>query len=234
MALDPVRRRVLWIEVAVVLSFFVLPATWGSWMAYMDPRMPPDHEPWVYVVGRIVHYTSIVPIALFVAWGSGDGLAHFGLRRLPWWQLLSASLAALVATIIVRGHVADWLSSIAPDLRLQSLRTLRVNENPSTRLSHPAIASGLFAIGAFCEEFIMRGYLITRLRELLGKTWVAVLISTTLFAGYHIYEGITAPLIIFASGLVYALAFVATRSIWPGTIAHTLSNVLTLFLRRVV
>lgn len=45
------------------------------------------------------------------------------------------------------------------------------------------------AAGAFCEELVMRGYLIPRLERLLRSTRIAVLVTTAVFASYHIYQG---------------------------------------------
>ena len=47
---------------------------------------------------------------------------------------------------------------------------------------------------AFAEELAMRAYLIPRLETLLRSKAFAVLISTLLFASYHLYQGVFAAI----------------------------------------
>ena len=70
----------------------------------------------------------------------------------------------------------------------------------------------------------MRGYLLPRLERLLRSTAAAVVITSLLFASYHIYQGFAAVCGSAAFGLVYAVAFCMTRRIWPLCLAHTMTN----------
>jgi membrane protease YdiL (CAAX protease family) len=80
--------------------------------------------------------------------------------------------------------------------------------------------------GGFAEELVMRGYLIARLERLLGSTWLPVLVTSVLFASYHLYQGVNPAIGHFASGLVYAVSFCFLRRLWPLCIAHALVNFL--------
>jgi hypothetical protein len=71
----------------------------------------------------------------------------------------------------------------------------------------------------------MRGYLIPRLEQLLRSTWIAVLVSTLLFASYHVYQGAASTIIIGAMGLVYAVSFCLFRRLWPLCVAHAAWNI---------
>jgi membrane protease YdiL (CAAX protease family) len=81
-------------------------------------------------------------------------------------------------------------------------------------------------IAAFAEELAMRAYLIPRLRELGLNAVSALLISSALFASYHLYQGAASTAYIFLIGLVLGGVFLLSRRVWPITIAHTLQNVL--------
>ena len=85
-------------------------------------------------------------------------------------------------------------------------------------------------LGAFAEELVYRGYLIVRLERLFRSTSLAVLITTALFASYHLYQGLIPALGIAAGGLVYAISFCSMRRLWPLCITHTLHN-LAVYLR---
>src|SRR5206468_12251270 len=81
------------------------------------------------------------------------------------------------------------------------------------------------AANAFAEELVMRGYLITRLEGATGSSLMALLVSSVLFAGYHVYQGWGATASIFLGGMVYGIAFLVSRRLWPVVIAHFLWNV---------
>jgi membrane protease YdiL (CAAX protease family) len=77
---------------------------------------------------------------------------------------------------------------------------------------------------ASCEELVMRGYLITRFERLFRSTSAAVLVSSALFASYHLYQGIHGVIGAAITGLVYATAFCSVRRLWPVCVAHALHN----------
>jgi|GEM_PF-5909876 len=103
-------------------------------------------------------------------------------------------------------------------------------------LVHPdwvsrAGSSGLYVIGAFMEEFLWRGYMFARIQELFGRVWIALLVTSGLFAVYHIYEGVGSAITVFFVGLVYGIVRVASGSVYPSTVAHACYNTILLFAR---
>ena len=70
----------------------------------------------------------------------------------------------------------------------------------------------------------MRAYLIPRLERLLGRTIRAVLLSSVLFAAYHIYQGYVGALWALVFGLLAAAVCVWLRRIWPIFVMHFVSN----------
>lgn len=84
----------------------------------------------------------------------------------------------------------------------------------------------------FCEEILFRGYLMTRLR-LIGKfkSWlIPVIISSLAFGFPHLYQGVHGFLNISVLGVLFALIYIRTRSIWPCIIAHFFLDFLALFI----
>jgi len=83
------------------------------------------------------------------------------------------------------------------------------------------------------EEIVFRGWLLSGVRESIvravgepGASVVAVLVSTAVFTGVH-------PrftwLPIAAMGLVLAILYAKTRTLWPGLVFHGLHNLFTLY-----
>lgn len=79
---------------------------------------------------------------------------------------------------------------------------------------------------ALGEEIVFRGFLIGRLEFAFGgasriATSAAVILSTTLFAFAHAYQGPTGIVITGILGLVFAVLYVATgRNLWTNIVAH--------------
>ena len=95
-----------------------------------------------------------------------------------------------------------------------------MTDGPLARtLALPAII-----LSAFAEELVYRGYLIVRLERLFRSTSLAVLITTVMFASYHLYQGLIPAMGIAAGGLVYAVSFCSMRRLWPLCMAHALHN----------
>ncbi len=79
---------------------------------------------------------------------------------------------------------------------------------------------------ALCEEFVYRGFILASFgggRDGRGRPGAAAVVgSAALFALFHIYP--EKWLGTFLVGLVLGLLCVASRSLWPGVVAHALNN----------
>jgi membrane protease YdiL (CAAX protease family) len=84
-----------------------------------------------------------------------------------------------------------------------------------------AIDSCVFA--PVLEEPLFRGVLYATLR-LRAATAPATFVSAAIFALAHGY-GVIGFVSVFASGVLWALAYERTRSLLPGMLAHAASNV---------
>ncbi len=91
---------------------------------------------------------------------------------------------------------------------------------------------GVSITAGVVEETAFRGYLMTRFR-LLGKlrSWVApAIISSIIFGSLHAYQGLPGMIVITAYGLLFALLYIRTGSIWPCIIAHFFQDLSALFI----
>lgn len=91
----------------------------------------------------------------------------------------------------------------------------------------------LSVTAGICEEACFRGYLITRLRAVIGRGWMLpVILATFSFAAGHTYQGWGGFIVIFAYGLMFCALFLRTGSLWPGIIAHFIQDFAAIFLYR--
>jgi membrane protease YdiL (CAAX protease family) len=78
-------------------------------------------------------------------------------------------------------------------------------------------------VSGFAQELIFRGYLIPRFERLVRSTLIAVLVTTAMFASFHVYQGTVSMIGVAAVGFVYAIAFCLLRRLWPVCAAHAIS-----------
>src|SRR5262249_4792921 len=76
-------------------------------------------------------------------------------------------------------------------------------------------------LAAMCEEIAFRGFILTGLRQRFNA-WTAILISSLLFALYHmnVFQALPA----FVLGVVLAILTVRSESVLPSMLLHFLNN----------
>jgi membrane protease YdiL (CAAX protease family) len=113
-------------------------------------------------------------------------------------------------------------------------KRLGIDESPLVRHLIPRTAEErlLFVLvvaptAGIVEEMLFRGFAVSRLAELVpGGAWTAAILSLVGFALGHVYQG---PLGLCRAGLLGAflsLPFLATGSLLPSILAHTLLDIL--------
>jgi membrane protease YdiL (CAAX protease family) len=84
----------------------------------------------------------------------------------------------------------------------------------------------------FGEEMLFRGFFLTRLEGLLGKTrlalMLAVVLQAMLFGLSHYKQGPSGILVTGMIGLVFGTFYARGRNLWPLIIAHGLMDAVSL------
>ncbi len=151
---------------------------------------------------------------------TGRGLHALGLRRPALIYVLAAMLIGF----------AGWY------LNLQLVELLNIPEDTSDTLhrmiEQPSIAVTVLAVAvapAICEEVLFRGVVFHALASRFIPL-VAILISSVVFAAYHMTLAQLVPT--FVLGLVLATLTQRSRSIIPAMIAHLLNNAIVVLYAR--
>ncbi len=89
-----------------------------------------------------------------------------------------------------------------------------------------------WTLGAVVEEVAFRGYLLTRLRELLGggpaALAAAVLVSSVLFGVLHGEQGVVGVVAVALDGVAFCLLRLYYGTVWAPVLAHGFNNTLGL------
>ena len=82
----------------------------------------------------------------------------------------------------------------------------------------------MVVVVAITEEIIFRGYLILRFRFLTGNVFVAVLVSTIVFALGHGYEGSAGVATVAFMGFIFASIYIWRGSLVAPIVMHFLQD----------
>jgi membrane protease YdiL (CAAX protease family) len=220
---DPAREgrrtdRELWIETAVVILVGVLPPL-ASALSFLYWPSPSEWPPFNYdSTFLIVNGVSISAVLLYFIWRSGEGFPAFGLVK-PRWMDLPLGVAVLWVERFL--WVTLW-PLLMPWIGRQPQELV---ERPEGAIGHSLLLLSL-ATAAFGEELLLRGYLLFRLKYLLRSAAKGLLLTTFLFASYHVYRGLIGLVSAAIAGLVFGVAFLRFKRLWPVVFAHALGNVL--------
>lgn len=162
----------------------------------------------------------------------GQKLATFGLARPKRWLVRIGQ--GLILLVMVMGFdmvgrpvidpVVAKLTHTSATLAEQHFASLKGNL-PMTLYLIPFA----WAFGGFAEEFVHRGFIMTRLGQAFGETraaWmIAVLLQAVPFALGHQYQGPVGMFAIYIGAVLVGGATVLWgRNLWPAMIEHGLQD----------
>jgi membrane protease YdiL (CAAX protease family) len=213
----------IWIEVLAVVCLAYLPVLYDA-VTTTDYAARASRFLTSTMVFRIIAAVQVsMPLLVIIAL-TKDPWSLFGIVRPKWiWDI---AIGCVVWFCCARFY--HFVILLLPASMLDEASSSHV-VNHARPEGLPATLLFLVATvaSAFWQEFVYRGYLIPRFERLFRSTWAAVLITTAMFASYHVYYGDAASVIgIAAMGLVYATAFCFLRRLWPLWLAHALHNIL--------
>jgi uncharacterized protein len=216
------KRAMHWLELLVVLCLaWIVPLAYGV----LSPAlwMPSDGAGEV-IIDDLAAFVDLsflaaasiqvlVPL-LWIVWRGGIKWSDIGIVRIRWVR--DIALGLLLAALILGIDVAIILA-----LDVSFLYTMVLPQGAGMI----AFMALVMILNSLYEEFVWRGYMLHRLKGLLGSMAPAVVVSTVLFASYHIYQGLGGAFMAGIAGLVWCISVILLRSIWPAVISHTAFNI---------
>ncbi len=170
---------------------------------------------------------SATPFLLVIGvaslWLRGEGARAVGLTfRSDWARTVLVGIGAGMGyqgfSLVVVEPALARLTGRLPDVSLFA----PLAGNVHLLLISLAVA---WTLAAFGEEFVYRGYLLTRIARALGgapRAWVGGLTVTSILFGVgHAYQGWSGMITAGLGGFVFGLLYLATgRNLWVAVIAH--------------
>jgi membrane protease YdiL (CAAX protease family) len=177
----------------------------------------------------LFRYAWLCAFAIMAAYGwlkyRGADLSRYGLKRGRWF-------VNMAVTALTAGGALALPAALQPVLQhmFGGSGEPDVSHFSPLRGNAPLVAyaiGGAWLRGAIGEELTFRGFLMTRLAELLGGarlSWsVALCVQAALFGLAHFYQGPIGAVLTGLIGLLMGLGYlVAGRSLLPVILAHGL------------
>jgi membrane protease YdiL (CAAX protease family) len=221
-------NRDIWLEVGVVLALGWMPyfaSSLSSWAVGQDRT---ESHYIAESLTSITYFVSIFSVVLYIMHRSGEPWKTFGVRRFrPFADTGWGVLIVLIDAMAITAAYRFGLTLVDSDTLARTYEPIFQFDAPVSTIEFGVFILLCLAIGC-SEEIVMRGYLIPRFESLLGSTWKSVLLTTLLFASYHIYQGAWSILWISITGFVLGCSFCFLRRLWPVVIGHALMDFLAL------
>ncbi|HLQ37485.1 MAG TPA: CPBP family glutamic-type intramembrane protease, partial [Planctomycetota bacterium] len=221
-AVGPLERNQLWLQVGIVLCIAWLPVVVTGLFDYGKLTAAPDDL--ARLSGRysletflqaVVWRGGCVLLVLYLVRRDGQTWSSLGLVPFRWlrdtWSGILVMVAQFALTYVMFLCVGatglyQFLHGIAP----------------ATRPSHAGLEGmehvlfiTLRLLGAFYEEIVSRGYLLLRLVGLLGSRFRAIAVSSLVFALPHIYQGAMGVFMTFFFGCLMGIVLLVGKRLWP-------------------
>ena len=157
----------------------------------------------------------VVTALLFAYFSGGVTPAKFGLRRFK-----PSALGWVALAFVLYLAISAIYANLAHPPKDQLPSSFGVDQSALL-----AVATGVLVIGVapFVEEFFFRGFIFSALRDGIG-VWGGAVLSGAIFAAIHLKPQFFVPLMVL--GVVLALLYQRTESLWPSIILHATNNAL--------
>lgn len=226
------RKKVTIIELIIVIFVFVLPS-------YLSQDLEIDPAVFSNLRFNITYIATMIPqiavLLLIIYYRDGQNIefrelaGRFGFAEFD-ASILYKTAIAFAGTLILAFSVSllNLIPALGSSEYFQPV-PWTVNDN---RLL-PLILITCLTVG-YREELIFRSYLITRFSELGLQKVPVVIVSAILFAGGHMYQGLTAFFGTFCIGLFLGALYLRFRNIHIIAIGHGIYNFFSLILYPII
>ena len=206
--------------VAFMLKDVVLTSAWAT-------AMRPTTLVWLRVAALSVFYAiQIVALVLMARYRGVKLIDAMRMGRVDTSWGSKAVSAAYVVGLLVLTRIGAWVYGVSAQ-GLGWDPPVRWNSSLTDIFGPDSIGLGLaivmvVLVGPVIEEMVFRGVLLPAFDARVGR-WVALSISSALFAGYHFNAWLLVPTFV----LGFAAGWLALRreSLWPAIALHSLYNV---------
>jgi membrane protease YdiL (CAAX protease family) len=173
------------------------------------------------VAGFASYVVAVVPLVLLLRARHGTTLRDLGWTRPTSMQVFWLVPPITAGVLVLTGMLGAISRALMPGAANPQCHAQTAGLNGSIVLAAVLVS----VIAPIAEETLFRGFLYRWFEQRMAWS-IAVPLSALVFAGAHRILLLLLPL--FGVGVVLALVYRSTRSIWPGAAVHALNNAVAL------
>lgn len=173
------------------------------------------------VAGFASYVVAVVPLVLLLRIRHGTTLADLGWVRPSRWGWFLLALPITAGTLMLTGALGAISRALMPAAHNPQCHQQTAGLDGSIVAAAVLVA----VIAPIAEETLFRGFLYRWFEQRMSWSF-AVPLSALVFAGAHRILLLLLPL--FGVGVVLALVYRYSRSIWPGATVHAINNAIAL------
>jgi membrane protease YdiL (CAAX protease family) len=223
---------VIWFELAAVCGVILLP----GYVSHLWNLFQYHWRPWnrssslTSSIHTLTYNLTLIILLRWVISKTGEPPSAFGWVRIRPLRDVLHGVAILVALILLTAILGLAMPDVPGPSASTFDRFVRGAQTQDPADTGRIIEWIIYVLATlsigFVEEFAMRGYLMMRLRKLLKSGATAAIVSSALWAGWHLYQGLLPVGIHFVQGLFLAWMFLKLQRLWPLVLAHTGMNLM--------
>lgn len=221
-------RKIDFLGMALIAGLFAFLSISGAMMDQKQTTFSAD-----VLLGSIAFHGVLTTITVMIVIFRINPITWLGLRWKNWPWVLLITPATVVGMWLVFGGLQaagymKWMESLGVDAMQDSVKLLQTATDPMV-LVLMAVAAVLVA--PISEEIVFRGYLYPAAKKFAGP-WVAAICTGLIFGAAHGSLAALLPLFIF--GVVLAVLYEKTGSIWAPMAVHFCFNGATVAIQLLV
>jgi membrane protease YdiL (CAAX protease family) len=212
-------------DIWLVLLVVFVPSIYYAFADLIWPDLRPVHPPVVYSsINMLVTLAGYAGLITFLIQRSGQPFSRYGLGRPQWVIDPMLGIVLMMIPLQMAGITYTFTHAIFGSHGESNYREF-FSRPPHTPWECALVGLEMFAVG-FVEELVWRGYLMTRIEEVSGSRWKAILLTSLLFGFNHLYQGPTGVIFTAIDGFMFATVFAYTRRLWPVALGHGLLDLI--------
>lgn len=208
-----------------MLLIFFAPLLIASIAAFLKGEAPASRDTWQYV-NSIVHEIGGLSLLAYILSRSGRGWRDLGFQFT--FGQLGVGVVLCVAFVMLAWFVYYILEAAQYSLFHTWIKPWDLSGVFGTTSAWVLVPFVL--LNPWFEEGIVRGYVMTELRGLTGSSVVAVLGSTILQIGYHLYQGPVNAVMVGVGFLLLSVFYARTKKLLPVIVSHTAIDVISVLM----
>ncbi len=173
-------------------------------------------------IGSLIYVLSIV-LVIGLPWlvlKSRTTAKEVGLHRLPSWLDIGITPLGFLAYLLLSALLLAFAQQFLTFIDFDQPQATGFDQI-SLQYEYILAFITLVVVAPIAEEVLFRGYLLGKLRKYTA-TWLAVLITSLLFALVHFAWNVGID--VFALSIVLCLVTIWSKSLWPAILLHMLKN----------